>query len=209
VKIGLIVDGVGEVDALPGLFDRIATPHQLLKPVPGRFQPLALPERTALLAARECRALAANGAELVVMLLDRETRNECPGSFAPRLQRLIARRLSGLSLEIAVVLEDRTFENWLVADPTCFRQMPRLFPEAQRILRAVPRGNADGIDGLAMLRRASGSRGRYDKVQGAVAICTHLDPGRAALNSRSFRRFLRMLGDSRYAAQSRLPNDSA
>ena len=41
---------------------------------------------------------------------------------------------------------------------------------------------------------------------GKSNICERLDPGRAAINSRSFRRFLRVLGDSRYADQSRLPN---
>jgi len=41
---------------------------------------------------------------------------------------------------------------------------------------------------------------------GAIAICTDLDPGRAAPNSRSFRRLLRVLEDSRYLDQSRLPN---
>jgi len=43
-------------------------------------------------------------------------------------------------------------------------------------------------------------------MDGAVAICTHLDPGRAAQQSRSFRRFLRVLGDLRYADQSRRPH---
>jgi hypothetical protein len=112
----------------------------------------------------------------------------------------------GVRINVAVVLKVRTLENWLVADLQCLSAAPRLFTDASRVIQAVPSGNADGIDALDVLRRACGRRGRYDKVQGAVAICTHLEPGRAALNSRSFRRFLRVLGDSRYADQSRLPN---
>lgn len=60
MKIGIIVDGFGEVEALPELYARIRTQHDLLMPVhERRLQPLARPEQIALLAARRCRVLAA------------------------------------------------------------------------------------------------------------------------------------------------------
>jgi len=59
MKIGFVVDGLSEVAGLPRLFDRILTPHQLLKPIPEKLQPYATPEQTALLAARRCRILVA------------------------------------------------------------------------------------------------------------------------------------------------------
>ena len=208
MKIGLIVDGLGEVAALPLLYARIRSPHELLRPIhERRLQPLATPERIAFVAARRCQVLVDDGVELIVVLLDRETRDECPGAFASRLQSLIVRQLGIPSVSVAVVLKNRCLENWLVADIACLSSSPRLFADRSRVEQAVPAGNADGIDdALDILHRACGPRGRYGKVEGAKAICTHLDPGRAARNSRSFRRFLRVLGDSRYADQSRLPN---
>lgn len=103
--------------------------------------------------------------------------------------------------------EQRRLENWLMADITSLSPSPGVFSDRSRVEQAIPAGNADGIDSaLDILQRACGPRSRYQKIDGAKAICAHLDPGRAALNSRSFRRFLRVLGDSRYADQSRLPN---
>jgi hypothetical protein len=208
VKIGLIVDGLGEVVALPLLYERIRSPHVLLKPVhEQRLQPLAKAEQIAPIAARRCRLLAAEGVDLVVVLLDREDRDDCPGAFASQLHSLIVRQLDRRQIGVAVVLKNRRLENWLVADMTSLSGSPRLFSDRSRVEQAVPAGNADGLnDAIDILHRACGPRGRYGKVKGAKAICTHLDPGRAALNSRSFRRFLRVLGDSRYADQSRLPN---
>ena len=208
MKIGLIVDDLGAVDSLPLLYERIRSPHTLLKPVHERkLQPLAKPEQIAPIAARRCGLLAAEGIDLVVVLLDRETRHECPGAFASRLQAMIVQQFNAGSFSVAVVLKNQCFENWLVADLACLSGSPRLFSGRHRVQRSVPAGNADGIDDpLDILKRACGPRGRYDKVEGAKAICTHLDPGRAALNSRSFRRFLRVVGDSRYVGQSRLPN---
>jgi hypothetical protein len=209
VKIGLIVDGRSEQEALPELYPRLRTPHQILKPVPEKIQPHAPPEQTAILVARRCRILAAQGIDLVVVLLDRETRDDCPEAFASHLQALIVRRLAPRPIPVTVVMKDRALENWLVADIGCLARAPGMFAGAGRVARAIPSGNADGVDALEILRRACGPRGNYDKVGGAVTICTYLDPGRAALNSRSFRRFLRVLGDSRYTEQSRLPHRDA
>jgi hypothetical protein len=208
VKVALIVDGLGEVAALPILYSRIRTTHALLKPVhERRLQPLARPEQIASIVARRCEVLADQGVDLIVVLLDRETRDECPGAFASRLQAMIVQQIRFGSFNVAVVLKNRRLENWLVADLECLNRAPRLFADRHRVVQSVPVGNADGVeDAFDILQRACGPRGRYNKVEGAKAICTHLDPGRAALNSRSFRRFLRVLEDSRYLDQSRLPN---
>lgn len=208
MKIGLIVDGLGEIVALPLLYQRIRSPHVLLKPVYERkLQPLAIAEQIAPIVARRCRLLSAERVDLVVVLLDREDRAECPGAFASQLRSLIVRQFDRSQVDVAVVLKNRRLENWLVADIACLGGAPRLFSDRGRVEQAVPAGNADGIeDALDILHRACGPRGRYHKIDGAKSICQHLDPGRAALNSRSFRRFLRVLGDSRYADQGRLPH---
>lgn len=209
MRIGLIVDGAGEVEALRHVLRQVQSPHDIvLAPVKSKIQPKASPFQIAEQAVRACAVLARKRVDLAVVLIDLEDRIECPGALAQHIQALASERMTRLRLgvQVQVVMKVSQFENWLVADLHCLSSMPKLFPQLSTVIRAVPAGNADGVDALTILRRACGPRGRYDKIQGAKAICTHLDPGRAALNSRSFRRFLRVLEDSRYSDQSRQPS---
>lgn len=212
MRIGFIVDGDGEVEALPKLFPRIRSANVLLQqPVRGAIQPKAEADLIARAAAAACRVLGSKRVDLAVVLLDFEDRPGCPGAFAVELERLISARVSrlGLTMNVAVVVKVAKLENWLVSDLDSIQAMRGLFPNLHRITGRVTPGNADHCDAYELLQTASARRGSYRKLKGAVAICRHLDPGRAALNSRSFRRFLRVLGDSRYTDQSRLPNADA
>ena len=85
------------------------------------------------------------------------------------------------------------FENWLVADPQALRELPGLFEQVERIERQVAPNRADSVNALELLKGCSKQKG-YAKVAGAVAICKKLDPMRAAINSRSFRKLLKTLG---------------
>ncbi len=208
MRVGIVVDGFSEVDALPHLLARIQTRYEIRpRVIKSRFHPTADTTLIAGAAAKSCQVFAPLRLNLIVLLLDLEDRTGCPGAFAQTLRQHFETRVvrMGLNVRVDVVVKVSKFENWLVADLACLSGAPRLFPDASRVADAVPRGNADGVDALAILKRASGPRRSYQKVKSAEAICRHLDPGRAALNSRSFRRFLRVLGDRRYTDQSRLP----
>jgi hypothetical protein len=205
VRIGLVVDGIGERDALPKLYNKIQTEHTLLQPIKRDIQPMAPAGQIALVAAGGCRILAVKRVDLAVVLVDFERREGCPGAFALQVQGLIEQRIADLGMDVAVVVKFRAFENWLIADPDCLSRAPAQFTAARDLERAFPAGRADHVEALPILERATGQRRSYHKVYGAVSICTHLDPARAARNSRSLRRFLRVLGDSRYADQSRRP----
>jgi hypothetical protein len=86
VRIGLIVDGIGEVRALPQLFSRINTPHELLlRPTKGDVQPKATLARIALAAADACQILEQRRVDLSVILIDLEDRHDCPGALAIEL----------------------------------------------------------------------------------------------------------------------------
>ena len=66
---------------------------------------------------------------------------------------------------------------------------------------AVDNGKADSVDALALLKQAT--RGdAYDKVQDAKRILEEVDVAQLAANSRSFRRFLRVIGHPEYRSQS-------
>ena len=200
-----MVDGLGERSALPVLYQRIRTPHTLVTPIKQDIQPMAPVSQIARAAAAGCRILAIKQVDLVVVLVDLEHRDACAGQFAQELREQVVARVSDLGIEVAVVIKVRAFENWLVSDLECLAGSPGLFPDARRVRQSVPAGTADQVDALAILQQASGRHRSYHKVRGAVGVCAHLDPARAAINSRSFRRFLRVVGDSRYAHQSRRP----
>jgi len=209
VKIGLIVDGIGEREALRKLLPRVRTPHVIVQDaVKAKLQPAARVELNARAALDACRILAGKGVERAVILLDLEDQPRCPVTMAKELEDAVRARVTQLRLAIAVfvVIKVAKLENWLVADLACLSAMPRQFPNASRIGSRVAPGNADDVDAHAILGAACARSGDYHKVKGAISICTHLDPGRAALNSRSFRRFLRVLEDRRYLDQSRQPS---
>ena len=195
MRVGLVVDGQSEVDALRSLIQRINPPHELVGIVNARFHPEATPKLIAETIEESYGALRRRRVDRIVVLLDLEQQADCPGMRAAAIRREMIERLASPQVTIDVVVKVTMLENWLIADPACFREMPALFPEAGRIARAVRGDRADNLDALALLNSACGPRRRYDKRRGAVAICQRMDPGRAALNSRSFRRFLRELED--------------
>src|SRR3954464_11334924 len=108
------------------------------------LQPKAALAQIALAAAEACQVLARRRADLAVILLDLEDRDECPGALASTLGQLITRQMHrlGATMDVAVVFKVRAFENWLVADLQSLRAMPRLFPDVGIVGRAVPAGNA-------------------------------------------------------------------
>ena len=99
------------------------------------------------------------------------------------------------TVSLHVVFKVSKFENWLVADPQALGSLPGLFEKVERIEKQVSKGRADAVDALGLLKACSKQRS-YDKPSGAVAICKQLDPVRAAENSRSFRKLLKVLGGS-------------
>jgi hypothetical protein len=206
MRIGLVVDGQSEVDALPSLLRRIDPQPEMFVVVNAGFHPEATSRRIAQGVVATYGILSGRRVDMLVVLLDLETRPDCPGKRAAMIRSEIVSRLPVPSVSVEVVIKVRSLENWLIADPDCLRELRALFPRAAQMARAVRIGTADHLDALALLQRASAPGRAYDKRRGAAAICSHLDTGRAAVNSRSFRRFLRVLGDRRYAAQSRLPN---
>ena len=145
--------------------------------------------------------LKANGVDRVVVLFDREHRRECAGELAERVRRQIQPLTD---IPTSVVIKDRTFENWLVADIEALRTMPARFDVSAAVIRSVAPNKADQIDAYAILQSCARRRA-YRKVQDARRILSHADISRMAANSRSFRRFLRCVGHPAYITQSNKP----
>jgi len=202
MKIGLIVEGDAEYHALPNLLPRVASPHTILRqPLRCPVQPLSPPALIAHVAAtKSFPILIAKGVDLIVLLIDKETRPDCTIELVQEIEREARSRLDK-KVDLRVVLKVTKLENWLIADPQALRDLPGLFKDVERIEKQVA-GRADAVDAHGLLKTCS-RKPSYDKKTGAIEICKKLDPERARQNSRSFRKLLKTLGCAEPPAEAR------
>jgi hypothetical protein len=193
MKIGLLVDGRAEYSALPHLLERIVSPHTILRnPLLCDIQPFASPAQIAHVASKSFPILLHRGADRILILIDKETRQDCTGELAAAVEKE-ARARADSGVEVRVVLKVKMFENWFVADPEALQGISGRFEKVDRIAKRVSPNRADAVDALGLLKTCSKDR-TFDKVRDGVAICKVLDPARAAAASRSFRKLLKELG---------------
>ena len=200
MNVGIVVDGEAEFAAIGLLYGELKrdTRHTFLNPLKADIQPLAPIGAIAERCTRPCRQLIMRGAGLVIVLIDRETRVECPGDLAAAIQSRVPMP------EAAVVIKNKMFENWLIADVDALAAQHARFDVSRATRRAVQPGKADNVDALMLLKR-SVRRGGYDKVADAKRILAKADPLRLASHSRSFRKFLRATEHGSYIDQSQRP----
>jgi hypothetical protein len=103
-----------------------------------------------------------------------------------------------------VVIKNRMFENWLVADVEAVKIQRARFRLSTAAERSIVPNKADNVAALEVLKTAA-VRTSYSKVPDSQRILERADIQRIAANSRSFRRLLRVVGHPGYAGQSRLP----
>lgn len=206
MTIGLLVDGQAEYHGLPLILPRVETSARVIKPLYCDLQPFATPEQIAHVAMKNMQILIQRGATEVIVLIDRETRPECPSMLASSVSTALKSRLLSITsrIKVVVVIKVSTFENWLVADYEAFKNLPGRFRDQRCIKLAVHPNKADNINATDLLKRCAKGKD-YDKVRDAKSICDKINPNRAGKNSRSFRRFLRVLGHPQYSQQSRQP----
>lgn len=194
MRIGLLVDGQAEYQSLPRLVPGITLPHAVLAPLYCAMQPLSSPGQIAHVASKRFPLLLQRHVDRIVILIDKEHRDDCPGEFATAIATAARQKLSALSTstELAVVVKVSRYENWLVADPAALGTLPGRFKEVERIGSRVSGGRADSVDGLTLLKQSAQGKS-FDKVRDAIAICQKLSPDRARKNSASFDKFIRVL----------------
>lgn len=202
MRIGLVVDGEAEYASFPHIISQLqsVTGATILSPALAKLQPYAPAGQIALTASKKIKVLERKRVDRVVVLIDRETRPDCCGEFADAVQRRIMRLVQ---VDVAVVVKDRTYENWLVADVAALERVPNRFQVSKRSRSRIEPNKADGAPALEIIKTAC--RSNYEKVSDARAILSKADVKEIAENSRSFRRFLRCLGHPTYCAQSRRP----
>lgn len=203
MKIGIVVDGDAEALALRRLVGKLQIPSCCLEnPLYADLQPKATPHQIARSAADKVELLIGRGVDRVVLLLDREDQETCPGDRAVELES--AFRDLGYE-QVQVAIKDRCYENWLIADLSALRALPARFRVSRGFEGRVSPDKADHVADPASLLTSVSQRHGYHKRRDAVQIATKQDPLLIARNSRSFRRFLRLLTHPAYRTQSRFP----
>ena len=116
IKVGCVVEGHGEVKALPVLLRRMGIsidPDVYLEIMPPIRRPRGslVSKQGELERAVELAALKARPHGGVFVLLDSD--DDCPAELAPKL--LSRAQAAGIGLPVAVILPKREFEAWFLA----------------------------------------------------------------------------------------------
>ena len=208
MRIALLTEGVSEYRNLGPLMSQVRerTGHTYLAPT----RVVMCPGSNAAKIARACQAglkiAKSKRADLVVVLLDRETDSRCPGIVAAEIEGAIAKTCS--DMQVRVCLKDRMLENWLVADPDALAQHSARYEVTHALRRKVAPNRADRVDATGMIKKAVRAPSQYEKVADSELILKSLDVARAAQNSRSLRHFLHSLGDAAFSENCREPLDT-
>lgn len=203
VRIGIVVDGDAESQALKLLTRRIQLKDVLLlDPRFSDMQPKSTPKQIARSAAGQIVILKKQKADRVVVLIDHEDREECAGDWAVSLETAFL----ALGYEdIRVAVKHRKLENWLISDVNVFRKLKARYRLTKSFERAVRPNKADSIADAERLINSIVVKGEYHKRRDAAQITQHQEVGEVGQHSRSFRRFLRLIGHPDYADQSKKP----
>lgn len=205
MKIGLLTDDQGGQKAFNFIKDSLASPpNQLVAVLHVNLHPKAAMGKIVLAASKKLDILRGKGAQRCILALDHEDRQECPAAFSRNLQQHFHDKSHE---DVFVVVKNWCLENWIIADTAALAAMQGRFEtkEVARIEKAIAPDKADGINALELLNKAS-LKTRYHKGNDPARIMQHYDVLRAADNSRSLRRLLRLTQHPRYAEQSRRPS---
>ena len=203
MRIGVIVDGRAEYGSLDRIYPQLQarSGNVFLSPVQADIQPFA----PTPVIAKACKAaialLQAKGSDRIIVLVDRESRQECGSEIASSIAGEITRQFQA---PVEVVVKNRRFENWLLADPDALAAQRRRYRVSNAVRRRIEPNRVDQVnDGIPVMKLCC--RGDYEKVSDSRYILEQADADSMGGNSRSFRRFLRVAGHQRYRRQSRRP----
>jgi hypothetical protein len=183
VQIASLVEGDGEVEALPVLIRRVvAEINPGIVPIVPR--PFRHPAGSVTKPGGLERALGAVAesfpAHAIVVLMDCD--DDCPKELGPRMAHRA--KQARPDLYISFVLAHREYESWFLAAAESLAGKRRLVtglvaPEIPESIR----------DAKGWLSQHIQGPGRYSPTQDQAALSASLDLRRAHLRSRSFRKF--------------------
>lgn len=203
MKIGVIVDGQAESQALCYIFKNISIPGlQLINPLYADMQPKASPEQIARAAHGKLCILQEKNVDKIIVLIDNEDRPSCHIEFAKKIKQAFNKLFD---IDVYVVVKYKCFENWLISDPVGLSKLKSRILMTQSFMNYILPNKADNVVNPVKLINEVCNKHEYHKRTDAIAFAKIIVPDKMALNSRSFRRFLGEVGHSRYLKQSKRP----
>jgi hypothetical protein len=183
VQIASLVEGDGEIEALPVLLRRVVREinSSIIPVVPRAFRhPAGSIERLGGLE----RALSAvadryPGHSIIVMM---DCDDDCPKELGPKMA-LRAKRARP-DLYISLILAHREYESWFLAAAESLAGKRNLDPDL-----AAPENPENIRDAKGWLSQHVRGNGRYSPTQDQAALSQLFDLERARMRSRSFRKF--------------------
>jgi len=196
-SVGLVVEGEAEHRAVPVLLRRAgASPG-----APIVFRGQALGCDVSVLVQRKLlsptRTALLKDYSKVLVIVDRETREDCPGEFARCVLAELVRQLrSNFGYEghppLSVICADRSLENWLISDPEGLATHAYIEKDVSRRVGA----NADGRDAVEIIEWAYRANSRYHKRRDAPALAAkvRVQQPEVRVRSKSLDKLLREAG---------------
>lgn len=198
--IAPIVEGHGEVEAVPVLLRRLAEKLlgqpaiEVLRPIRQRRSQLVIAEKVERFVTLAChnleRRAAPGSRRAVLLLLDAD--DDCPAELGPRLAA-ICRTIAG-ETTVMVVLANREFETWFVGSAAA-QQMRELLELREAEIPAAPEDARAGKmwieDRFNRRHRTTGQR--YSPVVDMPKLVARLDPALARERCPSFDKLCREL----------------
>ena len=191
--VGLVLEGPTEYAALPGMLQRLGV--RCTTPSCYRGQTVEAPLE-ALVGRKllpHVRVQLAKGADRVIVLVDRERRKQSAQAFRAALLGELKKQVGvaegqTAAARISVIVCDRTFENWLIADPKGILTSSYIETDLTRQVDC----HADGKDALSILKTVFRKGKSYRKaIHGPrLAQRVRVEDGRVRLCSASLRAFV-------------------
>jgi len=202
VRLGILVDGEAEFRSLPLIVPKLSSPHTIVGVFRADIQPKSSTGQIVHAINKRRPILELRRADAFLILVDREDRPECAGTWASEILRGV-NSANGTPACSGVVVKNRTFENWLLGDVDAIASMPKRFCLSDNEAKRIESGLADNMDAQAMIKRAA-VRDAYEKVADSMRILDRADPLRIGRASRSFRKLLREVENPHYLNQSKV-----
>lgn len=202
MRIGVIVEGLGEVEAFRLLLPKIQTANEVIcTPLRADLQPKANSNVIARSASSAVKLFRSRKVDLIIVLIDREDHPNLP-IFAMEIKNSLAKMYGG---SFEVIVKDRQIENWLIADIQALKDSPKRFKITSAFEKAVTPNKADTIKSPHHLLEGICIKKSYNKGLDPKIIMAKQRPEYIAKHSRSFRRLLRIIGEPNYSNQSKEP----
>jgi len=199
--MGMVVEGETEYYALPLL-------HRGTNAIPGcpaiRTTNLGgigshlTPAGIAKMAAPRIKTHLIAGHKPVILCLDREQRPECAGAFAQAILTALRGQVSReQAADVHVVIADRTFEAWILADAVGLAKRKHFIraPKFHCFEGSMGERQLKGtVELTRLLGREYRKTGDGPRLFGELDYQVARDWGRGKRGSRSFDKLLRTLG---------------